>query len=85
MGSAKGRSISELTKFLPRNSSRTSTHAISVPVNAFMTATTTDAISVSFSDATACSFVTAVQNASIPPSSDRDTTAASGISTMTLR
>ena len=70
---------------LPRNSSRTSTQAISVPVTALIAATTAEAISVSFSAATACSFVTAVQNASQPVLERLATTAASGISTIRLR
>ena len=85
VGSANGRSISELTIPLPRNSSRTSTHAISVPVTALITTTISDAISVSRSAATAWSLVTAVQNASNPPSIDATTTAASGISATMLR
>ena len=62
VGSANGRSISELTMLLPRKSSRTSTQAISVPMTALIAATMNEAISVSFSAATACSLVTAVQN-----------------------
>ena len=39
VGSANGRSISALTSALPRNSSRTSTQAISVPITASIAAT----------------------------------------------
>ena len=85
VGSANGRSISELTIPLPRNSSRTRTQAISVPVTALIAATTAEAISDSFSAATACSLVTAVQKVSNPSSNDLSTTAASGISTIRLR
>src|SRR5262245_8247383 len=70
---------------LPGNSSRTSTQAISVPATALITTTISEATTVSFSAATACSLVTAVQNASHPPSIDRATTAAIGISATMLR
>src|ERR671910_951917 len=85
VGSANGRSISELTTFLPGNSSRTSTHAISVPKNALTITTISDAISVSLSAATASGLVTAFQKPSVPFSKDLKTTAASGISATTLR
>ena len=64
VGSANGRSMNELTMLLPRNSSRTSTHAISVPASALITTTITEAISVSRSAATACGLLTAFQNES---------------------
>ena len=70
---------------LPGNSSRTSTHAISVPNTALMSTTTTDAISVSFSAATACGLLIAFQKLSPPFSNDVSTTAASGISATMLR
>ena len=41
VGSANGRSISALTTRLPGKSSRTSTQAMSVPMTALTTATTT--------------------------------------------
>src|SRR5215204_1724375 len=85
VGSANGRSISELTMFLPGKSSRTSTQAISVPNTALMSTTISDAISVSFSAATACGLLTAVQKLSVPLSSDFTITAASGISATTLK
>src|SRR3954468_2928623 len=84
VGSANGRSISALMSDLPRKRSRTSTHATSVPATAFIAATRIDMISVSFSAATACGAVTASTNATRPPSVERATTAASGISTTTL-
>src|SRR4051795_1993705 len=83
VGSANGRSISALTNALPRKRSRTSTHATSVPATALTAATRIDRTSVSLSAATACGAVTASQNAARPPSVERATTAASGISTIT--
>ena len=67
VGSANGRSMSELTMPLPRNESRTSTHATSVPNTPLMSATSSDAPSVSLSAATASGAVTACQKASQPP------------------
>src|SRR3954469_10639988 len=84
VGSANGRSISALMSDLPRKRSRTSTHATSVPATAFIAATRIDMISVSFSAATACGAVMASTKAPRPPSVERATTAASGISTTTL-
>src|SRR3954465_8407237 len=84
VGSAKGRSMTALTNALPRKRSRTSTHATSVPATALTAATRIDRTSVSLSAATACGAVTASQNAARPPSVERATTAASGISTITL-
>ena len=85
VGSAKGRSISELTMPLPGNSSRTSTQAIRVPKKALTRTTMTEAISVRRSAATACGLLIAFQKVSKPPSNDSNTTAASGISAMMLR
>src|SRR3954453_10818088 len=84
VGSANGRSITALMTALPRKRSRTSTQATSVPATALIAATRIDRTSVSFSAATACGAVTASQKAPSPPSSERATTAASGIRTMTL-
>src|SRR3954447_4106773 len=84
VGSANGRSMTALTNALPRKRSRTSTHATSVPAAALIAAARIDRTSVSFSAATACGAVTASQNAARPPSSERATTAASGMRTMTL-
>ena len=85
VGSANGRSIRALTKRFPGNSSRTSTHAMSVPNTTLITTTISEAISVSFSAATACGVVTASQKLSRPFSNDFDTTAARGIRAMMLR
>src|SRR5215217_403666 len=85
VGSANGKSIIELTMLLPGNSSRTSTQAISVPNTALISTTTSEAISVSFSAATACGLLIALQKLSVPLSSDFSTTAASGISATMLR
>src|SRR5437764_1425368 len=84
VGRANGRSISAFTTALPRNSSRTSTHAISVPITTLIRVTTTDTPTVSSSAARACGEVTSLQNWLSPPSSDFCTTAASGSSTITL-
>src|SRR5215218_10018918 len=84
VGSANGRSISPLTNALPRNSSRTSTQAISTPITASMAATTIETINVNRIAATAWGLVTASQNSPIPPSNERTTTAASGISTISV-
>ena len=85
VGSANGRSMTPLSAFLPRNSSRTRTQAIVVPAKALMTQTTADEIRVSLSAATASGLEIAVQNVSQPPSVDLSTRAASGMSTITLR
>src|SRR5918997_787958 len=84
VGSANGRSIKPFTSALPRNSSRTSTHAISTPITASIAATTTLTPSVSRMAAIAWRFVTASQNSPAPPSKERTTTAASGISTISV-
>ena len=70
---------------LPGNSSRTSTHAISVPKSALTSTTITDAIRVSRSAATACGLLTAVQKPSAPFSNDVTSTAASGMRATMLR
>src|SRR5437763_13840352 len=84
VGSAKGRSMSALTTRLPGNSSRTSTHAINVPVTALIAATPSDATSVSSSAETASRPVTACHAAARPPSVALTATAASGRRTITL-
>src|SRR6185295_486722 len=84
VGSANGRSISALTIPRPRKRSRTSTQATSVPATALNAATAIESASVSFSAATACGAVTASRNAPAPSPVERATTAASGISTITL-
>ena len=53
VGSANGRSISALTNALPRKSSRTSTHAISVPVTTLIKATIAEMTTVMISAARA--------------------------------
>ena len=70
---------------LPRNWSRTSTQAISVPKTTLTTTTISDEITVSFRAATAWGAVTASQKAPMPPSSEVAATAAIGSSTMMLR
>ena len=82
VGSAKGRSMIELTMLLPRKSSRTVTHAISVPNTAFRITTTADASNVSLRDETAAGLEIARQKLSHPPSVERHTTAARGTSTI---
>src|SRR6476660_1390031 len=77
--------MSALTRRLPENSSRTSTHAISVPVTTFRTTTTSDTTRVKRIAASACGPVTACQNAAAPPLVDSATTAASGSRTTRLR
>src|SRR3954454_10836096 len=84
VGSANGRSISAFTTALPRKSSRTSTHAISVPITTLMSVTITDTPTVSSSAATACRLLMSCQNWLSPPSNALSTTAASGSSTITL-
>ena len=85
VGSANGRSMSELTKRLPGNSSRTRTQAITVPKTTLIATTMSDAITVSFSAATACGARDRVPERAEPPSSEVATTAAIGSSTITLR
>src|SRR5580765_1160177 len=85
VGSANGRSTSALMTLRPRKRSRTRTQATSVPVTALMAAAASEHSSVRRSAATAWRPLTAAQSASRPPSVERATTAASGISTMTLR
>ncbi len=77
--------MSALTTLLPRNSSRTSTQAISVPKIAFTSTTSSEATKVSLSAATAAGAVTSSQKACRPPSSDAATTAAIGMRTMIVR
>src|SRR5204862_4094860 len=77
-------SIVALTNDLPRKSSRTSTHAISVPVTALTAATAIDTSTVNLIAATASLLETAFQKPSSPLSVLADTSAASGSSTITL-
>src|SRR5262245_2181917 len=84
VGSAKGRSITELRIRLPGNSSRTSTHAISVPITALIATTISEVISVSLIADWASGAVIESQKCPRPSSKPRLTTAASGSSTMRL-
>src|SRR5215208_1793726 len=74
--------MTALTTLCPRNESRTSTHAISVPKRALTAATASDVTSVSFSAATACGELISLQN-ELP--ADRQTSAASGTRTTSER
>src|SRR5689334_10800952 len=69
---------------LPGNSSRTRTHATSVPISAPITATSTALPTVIHSALTATGLVTEVQNVPGPCANALTATAASGISTITL-
>ena len=53
-------------------------------MTALITATITEAISVSLIAATACGLVIASQNSPMPSSNERTTTAASGIRTISV-
>ena len=81
VGSANGRSMIASTVFLPRNSSRTSTHASAVPKTALMATTISEMTSVSRRAATVCSFVIVSQNAAQPPSPAFQASAAIGRAT----
>src|SRR5437870_4528550 len=85
VGSANGRSMIAFTIPIPRKRSRTSTHAISIPVTALIATTITEMTIVSLSAANASGLETARQKPASPSSSDCAATAASGSSTMTLR
>ena len=76
--------MSALTKLLPRKSSRTSTHAISVPVTMLITATIAEMTTVSSSAARAEGALSASQNPLRPLSNAFVSTAASGSRTMML-
>jgi hypothetical protein len=69
---------------VPAKSSRTSTHAIRVPITASIAATISETITVRRIAATACGAVMASQNAPAPSSNERTTTAASGIRTISV-
>src|SRR6476646_5358426 len=70
---------------LPRNSSRTSTHAVIVPTTALTAATSSAAPRLSFRAATACGSVTTVQNWCSPSCREAQMSAAIGNSTITDR
>ncbi len=74
-----------MTIRLPGNSSRTSTHAISVPKIALTTTTIAETASVSLIAASAWGLVTSFQNADAPPLPAFASTAATGRSTRTDR
>src|SRR4051794_15554561 len=76
--------MSALTKVFPRNSSRTSTHAISVPVTALTAATPIETRIVNLKAATASLLEIAFQKPSRPLSVLADTSAARGSNTMML-
>src|SRR3954468_20590560 len=87
VGSANGRSMTALNARrigFGMPSSRTSTHAIAVPMTALMAATSSEATTVSSSALTAWRLDTACQKPLQPSSVDFATTAASGTSTIRL-
>ncbi len=84
VGSANGRSISALTIFLPRKSSRTSTQAIRVPITTLTTATTSDTPTVTRSAAIAVGASIASMKPPMPFSNALVVIAASGSSTIRL-
>src|SRR3954467_5875222 len=84
VGSANGRSMTAFTSDLPRKSSRTSTHAISVPVTTLISATIAEIATVMISAARAAGAVSASTNWPTPPLNAFVRTAASGSRTMTL-
>ena len=75
----------ELTTDLPRKSSRTSTHAVTVPSTAFRTATKNAAPTVSLRAAIDCGLVMASQNACLPSLRAVQTSAAMGSITIRVR
>src|SRR5581483_12112349 len=77
--------MTALTSDLPRNRSRTSTQAISVPKTALTSATTAAITSVSFSAATPSALETAAQKPEAPSSLDAQTSAAIGSATISER
>src|SRR5450756_2462954 len=85
VGSAKGRSMSALTMVLPGKVSRTSTQAMMVPTTALIAATAKDETRLSCSAARVSGLLTTRQIAAGPSSAACPATAASGMSTMTLR
>src|SRR5262245_36477789 len=77
--------MTALTRFWPRKLSRTSTQAMSVPTTAFTNATARAASNVSFNDAIASGAVIESRNVAPPSRVDRQTTAASGRTTISPR
>ena len=77
--------MTAFTSDLPRKSSRTSTHAVTVPSTALSSATATEVHSVSFSAATASGLETASQKPAQPAFVDSKTSAAIGSATISAR
>src|SRR5690242_7216716 len=73
--------MTAFTTLLPRNSSRTSTHAVTVPSTALTSAATTDVSTLSFSAATASGAETALHQPDQPCALEAEATAASGSAT----
>src|SRR6266516_1414856 len=85
VGSANGRSMIALTSDFPRNSSRTSTHAVIVPSTAFRSDTATAVPMVNFKAATDSGLETASQKPCDPAFVDSHTRAAMGSTTRPAR
>src|SRR5215212_5405340 len=85
VGRAKGRSMRALTTRLPGNWSRTSTHAISVPMTTLTVATISATAKVRRSAARAWGWVAACQKAPQPSRVERQRTAVRGRTTIRLR
>jgi len=85
VGSAKGRSTSASTIFLPKKSYRTSTQATMKPKNAFTSAASNDAPNVRRYDASATGMVMVCQNSGHVSELVFQKTADKGIRTMSPR
>ncbi len=85
VGSANGRSMSALTIRLPGNSSRTSTHAISVPKIALISTTIAEVDERELDRGERLGACDLRQNAAVPPFADCASSAATGSSTSTDR
>src|SRR6185295_15690171 len=85
VGRANGRSMMALRTLLPRNESRTRTHAMIVPKTAVVSTARVETSIVSFSAATACGEETTSQKPDQPLPVDFQTTAAIGSTTITSR
>ena len=70
---------------LPGKSSRTSTHAMSVPMTALMSTTTNEAMNVSWMAASACGLVMALRTGRARPETDCQMSAAIGMRTIRPR
>jgi hypothetical protein len=73
------------TSALPKKSSRTSTHAVIVPITAVINATAKAAPTVSFSAETASGLETTSQKPRAPSLEDSKSSAASGSATISER